>query len=165
MNAVSKPALVNSIGPAKTGLGSGMARASATKKPPSTIKPKAPSLAKVDRFCNSAPSPTPKWLTKAKPKIIEAAIRYPGFSFVNIQSPCVSFGDAENQAKVQKTRMRKLEAEGHDPTDRLRAMELAQDYGKTLYTGIFYQNPNPPPTYGDQIKALQQQLMPPPEVG
>lgn len=91
-------------------------------------------------------------------RMIEAAIRYPGFSFVNIQSPCISFGDPENQLKVQKTKMRKLEAEGHDPTNRLRAIELAQDYGRTLYTGIFYQNPNPPPTYGSQIGALQREL-------
>ena len=93
-------------------------------------------------------------------KIIEAAIRYPGFAFVNVQSPCVSFGDPENQLKVQKTKLRKLEAEGHDPSDRLRAMELAQDYGRTLYTGIFYRNPEPPPTYDSQIRALQSALHP-----
>ncbi len=94
-------------------------------------------------------------------KILEAAIRYPGFSFVNIQSPCISFGDAENQMKVQKTRLRKLEAEGHDPSNRLRAMELAQDYGKELYTGVFYRNPQPPPTYDQQIRELQQSLREP----
>ncbi len=91
-------------------------------------------------------------------KMIEAAIRYPGFSFVNIQSPCVSFGDPESQVKVQKTKMRRLEAEGHDSSNRLRAMELAQDYGKTLYTGIFYRNPEPPPTYGSQVETLQERL-------
>ncbi|MDE3084389.1 MAG: 2-oxoacid:ferredoxin oxidoreductase subunit beta [Verrucomicrobiota bacterium] len=91
-------------------------------------------------------------------KIIEEAIRFPGFAFVNIQSPCVTFGDPNNQAKVQKATMRKLESEGHDVTNRLRAMELAQEYGKTLYTGIFYRNPQPPPTYGTQIKEIQQKL-------
>jgi 2-oxoglutarate ferredoxin oxidoreductase subunit beta len=91
-------------------------------------------------------------------KIIEEAIRYPGFAFVNIQSPCVTFGDPENQAKVQKARMRNLQAEGHDVTNHLRAMELAEAYGSTLYTGIFYRNPNPPPTYGSQIKDRQQTL-------
>jgi 2-oxoglutarate ferredoxin oxidoreductase subunit beta len=91
-------------------------------------------------------------------KMIEAAIRYPGFAFVNIQSPCVSFGDPENQVKVQKTKLRKLESEGHDSSNRLRAMELAQDYGKTLYTGIFYRNPEPPPTYGSQVERLQEGL-------
>src|SRR5574337_1256671 len=27
--------------------------------------------------------------------VVEAAIRYPGFSFVNVQSPCVTFGEEE----------------------------------------------------------------------
>ena len=92
--------------------------------------------------------------------IIEEAIRYPGFSFVNIQSPCVSFGDAENQVKSQKVRMRKLAAEGHDSANRIRAMELAQEYGQTLYTGVFYRNPNPPPTFDQQVRELQDQLQP-----
>jgi 2-oxoglutarate ferredoxin oxidoreductase subunit beta len=91
-------------------------------------------------------------------KMIEEAIRYPGFSFVNIQSPCITFGDPDTQLKVQKTKMRKLEAEGHDPSNRLRAMELAQEYGRTLYTGVFYRNPNPPPTYESQIRERQQNL-------
>jgi len=92
--------------------------------------------------------------------IIEEAIRYPGFSFVNVQSPCVSFGDPENQVKAQKAKMRKLDAEGHDPTNRLRAMELAQEYGRTLYTGIFYRNPSPGPTYESQARILQQARQP-----
>ena len=91
-------------------------------------------------------------------KIIEAAIRYPGFAFVNVQSPCVSFGDPENQAKVQKAKMRNLQAEGHDPANRLRAMELAQEYGRSLHTGVFYRNPNPPPTYESHLRELQSQL-------
>jgi 2-oxoglutarate ferredoxin oxidoreductase subunit beta len=93
-------------------------------------------------------------------KMIEEAIRYPGFSFVNIQSPCVTYGDADTQMKVQKSKMRKLEVEGHDVTNRIRAMELAADYGKTLYTGVFYRNPNPPPTYGDEVAKLQQEMKP-----
>lgn len=90
-------------------------------------------------------------------QLLVEAIRYPGFSFVNIQSPCVSFGDPENQMKVQKTKMQRLADLGHDPSNRLRAMELAQGYGTALHTGIFYRNPNPPPTYGDQIAELQAQ--------
>ena len=93
-------------------------------------------------------------------KILEEAIRYPGFSFVNIQSPCVSFGDPDNQIKVQKGKMKKLSDLGHDPSNRLKAMELAQDYGSALYTGVFYRNPNPPPTYGSQIAQLQGSLSP-----
>ena len=98
-------------------------------------------------------------------KMIEEAIRYPGFSFVNIQSPCVTFGDAQDQLKVQKTRMRKLAEMGHDPTSRIRAMDLAQEYSTSLYTGVFYRNPNPPPTYDSQIRARQRVLQAPPSEG
>jgi 2-oxoglutarate ferredoxin oxidoreductase subunit beta len=88
-------------------------------------------------------------------EMIEQAIRYPGFSFVNVQSPCITYGDPETQLKTQRLRMRKLEAEGHDPTNRIRAMELAQAYGQTLYTGVFYRNPTPAPTYESQIRERQ----------
>ncbi len=93
-------------------------------------------------------------------RIIEEAIRYPGFAFVNIQSPCVTFGDPTDQMKAQRARLRPLAAEGHDATNRIRAMELAQDYGRTLYTGVFYRNPEPPPTYDGGIRSLQKSLAP-----
>jgi 2-oxoglutarate ferredoxin oxidoreductase subunit beta len=92
-------------------------------------------------------------------KMIEEAIRFPGFAFVNVQSPCITFGDPETQLKTQKRRMRKLEDEGHDPANRLRAMELAQAYGETLFTGVFYRNPTPAPTYESLIRARQQELV------
>lgn len=93
-------------------------------------------------------------------KLIEEAIRYPGFSFVNIQSPCITYGDVENQMKAQKARMKKLSDLGHDSTDRLRAMELASAYSTELYTGVFYRNPTPPPTYDSYIKQMQTELAP-----
>ena len=88
-------------------------------------------------------------------KIIEEAIRFPGFAFVNIQSPCVTFGDPDMQVLVQKTKMRRLQAEGHDSSNRAKAMELAQHHGKLLYTGVFYRNPEPPPSYGTLIASRQ----------
>jgi len=93
-------------------------------------------------------------------KLIEEAIRYPGFAFVNIQSPCITFGDPENQVKAQKAKMKKLADLGHDATNRIRAMELASEYSTSLYTGVFYRNPNPPETYDAHIKMLQQELAP-----
>jgi len=91
-------------------------------------------------------------------KLIEEAIRYPGFSFVNIQSPCVTYGEDDNQVKEQKARMKKLSDLGHDPTNRIRAMELASEYGTSLYTGVFYRNPNPPQTYDSLMAAQQKEL-------
>ncbi len=91
-------------------------------------------------------------------KMIEEAIRYPGFAFVNVQSPCITYGDPDTQLKTQRKRMRKLGDEGHDPSNRLRAMDLAQHYGEILYTGVFYRNPKPPPSYEALARERQQQL-------
>jgi len=97
-------------------------------------------------------------------KLIEEAIRFPGFAFVNVQSPCVTYGEEDQQLKAQKARMQSLSSLGHDPADRARATELAREYGEKLYTGVFYRNPNPPPTYGEGValrhEVLQKQAVP-----
>jgi 2-oxoglutarate ferredoxin oxidoreductase subunit beta len=91
--------------------------------------------------------------------MIEEAIRYPGFSFVNVQSPCVTYGEEEQQLKAHKTWMKSLESVGHDPSDLIEALRLAQDYGRELYTGVFYRNPEPPETFESQVRARQASLM------
>jgi len=92
--------------------------------------------------------------------MIEEAIRYPGFAFVNIQSPCVTYGEESGQIKAQKERMKTLESLHHDPTDRLKALGLAQDYGHELYTGVFYRNPKPSATFDALVRARQAELSP-----
>ncbi len=97
-------------------------------------------------------------------KIIEEGIRFPGFAFINVQSPCVTYGQEDQQLKAHKTHMQSLEAMGHDTSDRAKATELAREYGTKLYTGVLYRNPNPPPTYGQGVterqEALQKQTIP-----
>jgi 2-oxoglutarate ferredoxin oxidoreductase subunit beta len=61
---------------------------------------------------------------------------------------------------VHKAVMKSLEKMGHDPTDRLRAMALAQEYGTQLYTGIFYQNSTPAPRYNDLVRERVKELRP-----
>jgi 2-oxoglutarate ferredoxin oxidoreductase subunit beta len=90
--------------------------------------------------------------------MIEEGIRYPGFAFINVQSPCVTYGQPEAQLKAHKTGMTALTSLGHDPSNRLRAMELAQDYGRTLYTGVFYRDPEPAPTYEHLVAERQRAL-------
>jgi 2-oxoglutarate ferredoxin oxidoreductase subunit beta len=101
-------------------------------------------------------------------RIIEEGIRFPGFAFINVQSPCVTYGEEAQQLKAQKARMQSLESLGHDPSDLARATELARDYGTRLYTGVLYRNPNPPPTYGQGVierqTALNKQAMPRDEI-
>ena len=97
-------------------------------------------------------------------KIIEEGIRFPGFAFINVQSPCVTYGEEEQQLKAQRGKMQNLATLGHDPADRARAVELARDYGTKIYTGILYRNPNPPPTFGEGVtrrrQAAQAQAVP-----
>jgi 2-oxoglutarate/2-oxoacid ferredoxin oxidoreductase subunit beta len=90
--------------------------------------------------------------------VIEEAIRFPGFAFVNVQSPCVTYGQEEQMVKAHRSRMKSLASLGHDPTDRLKAMALASQYGVELHTGVFYRNPEPGPTYGAQIRERQQRM-------
>jgi 2-oxoglutarate ferredoxin oxidoreductase subunit beta len=90
--------------------------------------------------------------------IIEEGIRYPGFAFVNVQSPCVTYGEEVAQLKAQKERMQRLDKLGHDSKDRLQAMALAAEYGTKLYTGIFYRKPEPDQTYEDAVQSLRSQL-------
>ncbi len=91
-------------------------------------------------------------------QIIEEAIRYPGFAFVNVQSPCVTYGDEEGQVKAQRARMKALASLGHDTSDRLAAMGLAQHYGHELHTGVLYRNPQPPPTMDALVRERQREL-------
>ena len=93
-------------------------------------------------------------------QLLEEAIRYPGFSFINVQSPCVTFGEDHQQMKAHKATMKPLSSIGHDPSDHARALALAQDYGRELYTGVFYRNPNPPPPLHALIAERQAALSP-----
>jgi 2-oxoglutarate ferredoxin oxidoreductase subunit beta len=93
-------------------------------------------------------------------RIIEQGIRFPGFAFINVQSPCVTYGEEQQQLKAQKSRIQSLESLGHEPADRARATELAREYGTKIYTGILYRNPNPPSTYGHGVTERQRALRP-----
>jgi 2-oxoglutarate ferredoxin oxidoreductase subunit beta len=87
--------------------------------------------------------------------VIEQAIRFPGFAFVNVQSPCVTYGQAEQQLRAHKQAMQPLGDLGHDETDRLKAMALAQECGARLYTGVFYRRRDPRPTYEALVRERQ----------
>ncbi len=89
---------------------------------------------------------------------IEEGIRFPGFAFINVQSPCVTYGQPDSQVKAQREIMQSLEKLGHDTTDRLKAMDLAQEYGTKLYTGVFYRNPNPSTTFEAAVKERHDAL-------
>lgn len=92
--------------------------------------------------------------------VIEEAIRFPGFAFVNVQSPCITYGEPDQQLKAQKSRLVPLASLEHDPSDRIAAMRLAQDYGGTIHTGVLYRDPDPGDPLDVRIRALQAEMRP-----
>ena len=40
--------------------------------------------------------------------VIEEGLRFPGFAFINVQSPCVTYGQPERSLKAQKAMMESL---------------------------------------------------------
>jgi len=89
-------------------------------------------------------------------KVIEEGIRFPGFAFINVQSPCVTYGLEDQQLKAQKSLMQSLESLNHDSSNSLAAMGLAQEYGEKLYTGVFYRKGTPSPTFEASARERQQ---------
>lgn len=65
-------------------------------------------------------------------EIFKAAMQHPGFAFVQVLSPCVSFLNTYDHFREITTPL----PEDHDPTDLMAAMQLAQS-AEPLYLGIF----------------------------
>ena len=91
-------------------------------------------------------------------QIIEEGIRHPGFAFINVQSPCVTYGMEDQQLKAQKASMQTLASINHDPSNILAAMDLAHQYGEKLYTGVLFKKPTPSPTFEGQAHARHQAM-------
>ena len=69
-------------------------------------------------------------------ELMKKAIEHRGFSLIDIFSPCVTFNH-DNDYPFFKERVKKLEDEGHDPSDWKAACEKALLWGDTIYTGLF----------------------------
>ena len=67
---------------------------------------------------------------------MKQAIEHKGFSLISIFSPCITFNH-DNTDAFFKPRIKKLEDEGHDPSDWKAACEKAMLWGDVIYTGLF----------------------------
>ena len=74
--------------------------------------------------------------------LMKKAIHHRGFALIDIFSPCVTFNH-DNDYKFFKPRVKRLEDEGHDPSDWKSACEKAMQWGETIYTGLFLQKEQP----------------------
>ena len=69
-------------------------------------------------------------------ELMKKAIQHKGFSLIDIFSPCVTFNH-DNTYNFFKPRVKKLEDEGHDPSDWKAACEKGLIWGDEIYIGLF----------------------------
>lgn len=80
-------------------------------------------------------------LAQLKATMLEALRHKEGFALVDILQPCVSFNHV-NTYKWYKQRVRPITPE-HDPYDRMKALDLAFQWGDAIPTGIIYRSRRP----------------------
>ncbi|KAB1439493.1 2-oxoacid:ferredoxin oxidoreductase subunit beta [Candidatus Galacturonibacter soehngenii] len=68
--------------------------------------------------------------------IMKEAINYPGYAFVDILQPCVSFNKI-NTYGYYKNAVNPV-GEDHNPADKLEAIKIAMELGDKIPTGIIY---------------------------
>jgi 2-oxoglutarate ferredoxin oxidoreductase subunit beta len=72
---------------------------------------------------------------------MEQAIAHRGFALVDILQPCVTF-NKKNTAKWYAEKTWRLPAD-HDPSDRMRALELAMETEARIPLGVLYRKERP----------------------
>jgi 2-oxoglutarate ferredoxin oxidoreductase subunit beta len=84
--------------------------------------------------------------------LIVEAIKHRGFAFIDVFQPCVTFNYL-NTYDWFRQRTYKLEEEGHDVTDRRKALKKALEWGDRIPIGIFYKKERP--IYRDKLPHLK----------
>jgi len=82
--------------------------------------------------------------------IMMEAIKYKGYALVDILQPCVSFNKV-NTFQWYNNRVYRLD-ESYDPTNKLKAMEKAMEWGDRIPIGILYKEEKK--TYSEKIEFL-----------
>lgn len=98
----------------------------------SPLNPILLAIASGAGFVARASSGDPKQLVS----IMKEAIMYPGYAFVDILQPCVSFNKI-NTFGFYKNAVDPL-GEEHDPADKMKAIALSMQEGPKIPTGIIY---------------------------
>ena len=70
--------------------------------------------------------------------LIKGGVEHHGFSLIDVFSPCVTF-NLDNTHAFFKSRIKKLEDEGHDTGDWAAACEKAMVWGDQIYVGKFFE--------------------------
>jgi 2-oxoglutarate ferredoxin oxidoreductase subunit beta len=75
---------------------------------------------------------------KGLTELIKGGIEHKGFSLIDVFSPCVTF-NPDYSHPFFKSRVTKLEDEGHDPSNWQKALEQSMVYGDKIYIGKFFE--------------------------
>jgi 2-oxoglutarate ferredoxin oxidoreductase subunit beta len=76
-------------------------------------------------------------------ELIKGGIQHRGFSLIDVFSPCVTYNN-DNSHEFFKTRVKKLEETGHDPTNFHAAMDKAYLWGEVIPIGLFWKRTDLP---------------------
>jgi len=90
-------------------------------------------------------------------KLIIDGVNHQGFSLIDVLQPCVTF-DKVHTYPWYRERIYKLESGNYQPQDKLKAFELALEWGTKIPTGIFYKDETRP-TYEQNLPQLANQAM------
>lgn len=85
--------------------------------------------------------------------LIKKALMHPGFALLDVFQPCVTFNKLNTHLWFQQ-RVYKIETEGHDPSDAIKAWQLSQQ-AERLPIGLFYENTQAP-SYHKQVPQLNE---------
>ncbi len=113
------------------------------------LNPMALALASGCGYIARGFSGQPKHLTQ----LYKEGIQHQGFSLIDVFSPCVTF-NKHNSYQYFRDRIYKLEDEDHDTSDFHAAMDRALEWEPRIPIGLFYRNPNPPPSLDALDPAL-----------
>jgi 2-oxoglutarate/2-oxoacid ferredoxin oxidoreductase subunit beta len=84
-------------------------------------------------------------------ELIKGGIQHRGFALIDTFSPCVTF-NKDNTHEFFKQRTRKLEDQGHDPTDFMTAMQKGYEWGDEIPIGLFWKRDDLPSL--DQLEPV-----------
>jgi 2-oxoglutarate ferredoxin oxidoreductase subunit beta len=85
--------------------------------------------------------------------LIAGGIAHKGFALIDVFSPCVTYNKI-NTYPFFKERVYKLEDESWDPTDAMKSLQKAFEWGDRIPLGLFYKSEQP--TYEDQEPVFKQ---------
>ncbi|MBO2519085.1 MULTISPECIES: 2-oxoacid:ferredoxin oxidoreductase subunit beta [Limnochorda] len=89
------------------------------------------------------------WAVAELADLIRQGIEHRGFAFIHAVSPCPTFNNTLAQIKPRVAPL----PQGYDPTDPVRAFELAL-HTEALHTGVLYREPETIP-YEERLAALE----------